>query len=232
MAASPRLLDQVRQAARLRHLSRRTEKAYLGWIRRFILFHGKRHPRQMGVAEITAFLSHLAVAGNVSASTQNQALSALLFLYRHILNRDPGRLEGIVRARRSKRLPVVLSRREVGFVLQRLAGVHHLVGSLLYGTGLRLSECLRLRVKDLDFEYRQIAVRQGKGNCDRTTMLPRRLEAELKRHLRRLKTLHCEDLKAGYAGDVMIRETRGRDIEAACGMLHRHGARGAAEGEA
>jgi len=163
-APPPRLLDRVRGAVRLRHLSCRTEKAYVGWIRRFILFHAKRHPIEMGPAEITRFLSALATERNVSASTQNQALAALLFLYRDVLDRDVPWLDELVRARRPTRLPVVLSRDEVGVVIGELQGVHRLMATLLYGAGLRLLECARLRVKDVDFGRSQITVRGGKGD--------------------------------------------------------------------
>ena len=159
----PKLLDRVREAIRIRHYSRRTEKTYVGWIRRFILFHGKRHPSEMGEAEITRFLSSLAVESKVSASTQNQALNALLFLYRQVLNQDLSWLEGVVRARRTRRLPVVLTRDEVRAVLEQLSGTPRLMGVLLYGAGLRLLECARLRVKDIDFAAGHIVVRDGKG---------------------------------------------------------------------
>ncbi len=193
----PRLLDLVRAALRLRHLSRRTEKAYVGWIRRFILFHAKRHPIDMGAPEITRFLSALATERNVSASTQNQALAALLFLYRNVLDRDVPWLDELVRARRPARLPVVLSRDEVGVVLRELEGVHRLMATLLYGAGLRLLECARLRVKDVDFGRSQITVRGGKGDRDRLTVLPATAQAPLARHLVRVRHLHEADLRAG-----------------------------------
>jgi integron integrase len=199
----PKLMDQVRQQIRVRHLSRRTEKAYLHWIRRFILYHGKRHPDEMAESEVNAFLSHLAVTGNVSASTQNQALSALLFLYRHVLKRELGEFEDLVRARRKKKLPVVLSPQEVHQILERLKGVHQLIVSLLYGTGLRLLEGLRLRVKDLDFEYGQIQIRDGKGGKDRLTMLPERLAPDLVEHLKKVRKLHDRDLRRGF-GNVQL----------------------------
>jgi integrase len=167
----PRLLDRVRNAIRARHCSRRTERAYVGWIRRFILFHGKRHPVELGEPEITAFPPHLAVGARVSASTQNQALSALLFLYRDVLSRDLEWLEGVVRAKGPVRLPVVLSRAEVAAILGRLHGVPRLMASLLYGSGLRLLECCRLRVKDVDFDRGEITVRDGKGQKGRVTRL-------------------------------------------------------------
>jgi integrase len=182
-APKPKLLDQVRAAIRLRHYSLRTEEAYVQWIKRFIFFHGKRHPLEMGEQEVTHFLSALAVERRVSASTQNQALCALLFLYRHVLDRQVGWLDEVVRARRPQRLPVVLSRQEVRALLGALAGVHWLMASLLYGTGLRLLECLRLRVKDLDFATHQIVVRAGKGDRDRVTVLPIAVAEPLTAHL-------------------------------------------------
>jgi len=199
----PKLLDQVRDQIRVRHLSRRTEKAYLHWIRRFILFHGKRHPEEMAETEVNNFLSHLAVKGRVSASTQNQALSALLFLYRHILKRELGEFEDLVRARRKKKLPVVLSPQEVQQILERMTGINRLIASLLYGTGLRLLEGLRLRVKDLDFEYGQIQVRDGKGGKDRLTMLPERLAPQLAEHLKTARRLHDKDLRLGFGSVVL-----------------------------
>jgi integron integrase len=193
----PRLLDRVRAAIRLRHYSPRTEKAYAGWIRRFILFHGKRHPSEMGEAEISRFLSHLAVARKVSASTQNQALSALLFLYRDVLGRELPWMDGIVRAKRPLRLPVVLTRDEVAALLRGMSGVEHLMASLLYGGGLRLLECCRLRVKDLDLARCEITIREGKGGKDRVTLLPTRLVATLSAHLERVKAQHERDLASG-----------------------------------
>jgi integron integrase len=194
---APRLMDRVRHATRLRHLSRYTEKAYVGWIRRFILFHAKRHPADMGPAEITAFLSSLAVERHVSASTQNQALSALLFLYRVVLGTDVPWLDDLVRAKRPPRLPTVLSRDEVQVVLRSLGGMPRLMAMLLYGSGLRLIECARLRVKDVDFDRRQIVVRAGKGNRDRVTMLPLSLADALSAHLRRVARLHERDVRRG-----------------------------------
>jgi integrase len=184
-AQQPKLLDRVRQALRLRHYSRRTEESYVGWIRRFILFHGKRHPTDMGGAEITAFLTSLATRARVSASTQNQALSALLFLYRGVLGTEPGAMPPIVRARTPERLPVVLSRDEVAVVLGQLGGTMWIIVALLYGSGLRLSECLALRVKDLDFDRRQLVIRQGKGQKDRLTMLPTKVKTALAAHPQR-----------------------------------------------
>src|SRR6266540_6695561 len=175
----PKLLDQVREAIRMRHYSVRTEEAYVSWIKRFIFFHGKRHPLEMGKDEITRFLSALAVHGQVSASTQNQALCALVFLYRHVLGQNLGWLDDVVRAKRSPRLPVVLTRPEVKALLGALDGVHRIMASRLYGAGLRLLECLRLRVKDIDFASHQILLRAGKGNKDRRTMLPAAVQEPL-----------------------------------------------------
>jgi integrase len=183
----PRLLDRVRAAIRARHYSRRTEKAYVAWIRRFILFHQKRHPAEMGGAEVTQFLSALVVDKNVAASTQNQALSAILFLYRNVLEQDLPWLDDIVRSKRAVRLPVVLTREEVRAVLQRMSGVPRLMAILLYGAGLRLLECARLRVKDVDFAGNQITIRAGKGDKDRVTMLPAWVKVALAKHLEEVK---------------------------------------------
>jgi integron integrase len=198
-ARKPKLLDQVREVIRTRHYSLRTEEAYVGWIKRFIFFHGKRHPLEMGQQEIVQFLSALAVKEHVSASTQNQALCALLFLYREVLARDIGWLEDIVRAKRPRRLPVVLTRQEVKMLLGALQGVNWIMASLLYGAGLRLLECLRLRVKDIDFGTNQIVVREGKGNKDRVTMLPAIVRAPLVSHLEGIRTLHQQDLERGVS---------------------------------
>ena len=179
----PRLLDQVRGKIRLKHYSLRTEQAYVDWIRRFIRHHGKRHPREMGAVEVEAFLTHLAVVGRVAASTQNQAKSALLFLYREVLALELPWLDNVQQARAPKRLPVVLTRDEVQALLCRLQGTHWLVASLLYGTGMRIMECLRLRVKDVDFARGEILVRDGKGFKDRVTMLPSSLASPLRDHL-------------------------------------------------
>ena len=193
----PRLLDRVRQALQARHGSRCTEKAYVAWIRRYILFHGKRHPADMGAVEITQFLSSLAVEGHVAASTQNQALSALLFLYRNVLEQDLPWLDGVVRAKRAERLPVVLTREEVRAILRELQGPPRSMAILLYGAGLRLLECARLRVKDVDFAANQIVVRGGKGDRDRITMLPGAVKADLARHLAFVRTQHETDLQRG-----------------------------------
>lgn len=194
----PRLFDQVRDEIRLRHYSIRTEHTYLGWIKRFILFHNKRHPRAMGAPEITRFLTHLAVQGRVSASTQNQALNAILFLYREILKVDLPWLDGIQRAKKPVRLPVVLSRDEVRSLLAQLDGTRWLIVSLIYGSGLRLTEALRLRVKDLDFHYKQLVIRDAKGQKDRVTTLPESLIEPLRQHLTRVKECHHLDLREGF----------------------------------
>jgi integron integrase len=198
--AGPRLLDRVRSEARRRRLSPRTETAYLGWIRRFVLFHGKRHPRELGGAEVAAFLSHLAVAGRVAASTQNQALAALLFLYRQVLHHDLGALGALVRAKRPKRLPLVLSRDEVRRLLAATSGEEAIAARLLYGSGLRLLECLRLRVQDLDLERREVVVRSGKGDADRHTTLPGSLLGELEAQLADSRLLWERDRRDGVAG--------------------------------
>lgn len=200
---SPRLLDQVRQVIRTRHYSIRTEEAYLSWIKRYILFHNKRHPNTMGVPEIEQFLTHLAVEQNISASTQNQAFAALLFLYRAVLHQELDDHIDAVRAKKSLRLPVVMTKDEVQRLLAHLPDHQQLPAQLLYGCGLRLMECLRLRVKDLDFAQQQIVVRGGKGNKDRVTLLPQRLHAPLQRQLRYAQSLHTNDLERGY-GQVYL----------------------------
>jgi integron integrase len=193
----PRLLDRVRAALRTRHYSPRTEEAYVAWIRRYIFFHLKRHPAEMGAPEISRFLSWLAVDGKVAASTQNRALSALLFMYREVLELDLPWLDGVVRAKRPQRLPVVLTRDEVRSVLQPLKGLPRLMACLLYGAGLRLLECCKLRVQDLDFAANQIVVRSGKGDKDRATMLPAAMKADLARHLESVQQQHQLDLARG-----------------------------------
>ena len=197
------LLDQVRSAIRLRHYSIRTEEAYVNVIRRFILYHKKRHPKEMGVDQIRQYLSHLARDGNVAASTQNVALAALLFLYREVLLIELPLVEGLERAKRPQRIPVVLTTEEVKRVLAQLTGTHHLMASLLYGAGLRLMECVRLRVKDLDFDYRQIVVRDGKGEKDRHTILGQPLDEPLRYHLARIRLQHEEDVRLG-CGSVYL----------------------------
>jgi integron integrase len=194
----PKLLDQVRDVIRRKHFSIRTEQSYVDWIRRFILFHNKRHPRDMAEAEVTQFLTHLARDGRVAASTQNQALSALLFLYKQVLKQEIGWLEGVERAKRSARLPVVLTRDEVHKIFAHLHGTPRLMAGLLYGSGLRLMECVRLRVKDIDFGYARITVRDGKGAKDRVTMLAVNLAKPLERHLKKVQAQHEEDLEAGF----------------------------------
>jgi integron integrase len=198
-----RLLDQVRDAIRRRHYSMRTEEAYTHWIRRFILFHGKRHPMDMAAPEVEAFLTYLAVAGNVAASTQNQALNALVFLYREVLEQEFGWLENFERAKRPERLPVVFIRPEAQAVLNRLDGTRWLMASLLYGSGMRLMECVRLRVKDVNFAQREVTVREGKGQKDRVTMLPEKLVAPLQNHLEAVRRLHQRDLSDGF-GEVYL----------------------------
>ncbi|MGF1498802.1 MAG: integron integrase, partial [Elainellaceae cyanobacterium] len=194
----PRLLDQVREAIRLKHYSLKTEKSYIHYIRDFILFHNKRHPREMGAAEIRAYLSHLAVERNVAPSTQTVALSALLFLYRHVLKVDLPYVDDIERAKKPERLPVVFSRAEVKQILAYLDGIDHLIVSLLYGSGMRLMEGLRLRVKDVDFDYGQITVRDGKGKKDRLTMLPKSIEVPLQLQMQKARQMHEQDLAMGY----------------------------------
>jgi integron integrase len=192
------LLDSVRAAIRTRHYSPRTEEAYVAWIRRFIVFHGKRHPNEMGATEVSAFLTSLATAGRVSASTQNQALSARLFLYGQVLGRELPELAHVVRARTPERVPVVLTRDEVGRVLAGLHGSVHLAALLMYGAGLRLMECLELRVKDVDPDRREIRVRDGKGRKDRVTMLPEAAVEGLQLHLQAVRQLHVRDLERGH----------------------------------
>ncbi|MDH3196818.1 MAG: integron integrase [Candidatus Krumholzibacteria bacterium] len=193
----PRLLEQIRLAVRLRGYSRSTEKLYVHWARRFVRFHRLRHPREMGADEVRAFLSHLASTTRVAPSTQNQALSAILFLYRHVLQMDIGWIDGIERAKRPARLPVVLTPSEVRAALERMRGVSCLMAALMYGTGLRLSECCQLRVKDVDFERREIRVHDGKGRRDRVTMLPASLADELRAHVGRVHRLHQKDIQDG-----------------------------------
>lgn len=196
-AARP-LLDQLRDAIRLKHYSIRTEDAYVDWARRYILFHHKRHPAQMGAPEITLFLTHLAVSQNVAASTQRQALSALLFLYRELLQIELEPLPGLVRPRQPTRLPTVLTPAEVQAIITQVSGDYQLMTLILYGSGLRLMECLRLRVKDIDFAQRLILVRDGKGMKDRITMLPDRLREPLQRQLDRARQLHQQDLARSH----------------------------------
>ena len=199
----PRLLERMRDQIRLRHYSIRTEYAYLDWVRRFILFHRKRHPAEMGAAEVEAFLTHLAVHGNVAAATQNQAKSALLFLYREVLHAELPWLNGIESAKRPQRLPVVLTEGEVAALLAHMSGTVGLIARLLYGSGLRLLEAVRLRVKDLGLERREILVRDGKGAKDRVTMLPGALVDPLRAQLAVARALHERDLGEGF-GEVYL----------------------------
>jgi integron integrase len=197
-AGKPKLLDQVRDVIRSKHYSIRTEQAYIDWIKRFIIYHGKRHPGEMAEEEVADFLTHLASDLNVAASTQNQALSALLFLYKEVLKHEIGGLEKVERAKRPPKLPVVLTRGEVKQIFADLHGMPKLMAGLLYGSGLRLMECVRLRVKDIDFALAQITVRNGKGGKDRITMLPVNLCEALPRHLSRVKAQHDQDLEDGF----------------------------------
>jgi integron integrase len=198
-----KLLDQVCDVMRLKHYSLRTERTYCDWIERFIRFHDLRHPREMGEAEVSAFLTHLARDGDVAASTQNQALSALLFLYKEVLKQEIGWLEEVERAKKPVRLPVVLTRDEVHKIFAHLHGTARLMAGLLYGSGLRLMECVRLRVKDVDFGYARITVRDAKGGKDRVTMLPVNLASALERHLQKVKMQHEQDLEDGF-GEVYL----------------------------
>jgi integron integrase len=197
-----KLLDQLRDVLRLKHYSLRTERSYCDWIKRFVRFHGLRHPLEMGTAEIEAFLTHLARSG-VSASTQNQALSAILFLYQQVLKQEVSWITGVERAKRPKRVPVVLTRDEVHKIFAHLHGMPRLMAGLLYGSGLRLMECVRLRVKDVDFGYARVTVRDGKGAKDRVTMLPVHLATALERHLAKVKAQHEQDLEDGF-GEVYL----------------------------
>ena len=195
--SAPRLLDRVRAAIRTKHYSPKTEEAYVRWTRQFVLFHQKRHPIEMGETEVAQFLEHLAVNKSVAASTQNQALNALLFLYGSVLNKPLGKFRDIVRAKRPKRLPTVLRQEEVGQLFAAMTGTYSLMARLLYGAGLRLTECTNLRVKDVDFSANQILVRAGKGFKDRVTMLPETVKEELRGWVNRLKTFHQKELERG-----------------------------------
>jgi len=205
----PKLLDRLRLALRSRHYSRRTEQTYCYWVKKYIFFHNVRHPDEMGEKEINAFLTHLAVKERVSSSTQNQALSALLFLYRHVLSREVGDLGDVIRARKPTRLPVVMSKAEVKAVLGSLKGDKWLMACLMYGAGLRLMECLRMRVQDIDFEKNMILIRDGKGNKDRVTMFPASVKEPLAEHLNNIKKLHERDVDQGY-GQVKMPEALAR----------------------
>src|SRR5688500_13721050 len=196
-AAPPRILDQVRTHIRARHYSLRTEKAYVDWVRRYVHFHGRRHPRQLSAEHVGAFLSSLANDRHVAASTQNQALAAILFLYKEVLRIELPWMDGIARARRPKHLPVVLTQAEAHAVLGRMQGTHALIAKLMYGTGMRLMECLQLRIKDVELVRREIIVRQGKGAKDRITMFPATLVEEMGEHLAQVRRLHRRDIVAG-----------------------------------
>jgi len=194
----PKLLDQVRFAIRTKHYSYRTEKTYVQWIRRFILFHNKRHPVEMDETEIGQYITHLAVNRYVAASTPNQALCAILFLYNEVLRKPIGELNQVTWAKKSEKVPVVLTRKEVKAVLTQLSGTKWIMANFLYGAGLRLSECLRLRVKDIDFEYKQIVVRNSKGDKDRVSILPDIIIESLNKHLNKVKEVHIADCKNGF----------------------------------
>lgn len=198
-----KLLDQVRDMIRKRHYSIRTEQAYVQWIRRFIIFHGKKHPKDMGEKDISQYISYLATDKKVSSSTQNQALNAIVFLYKQVLKMDLGDFGPMERAKKPERLPTVLSKSEVTRLLAIMNDRYRLMAKLLYGCGLRLMECVRLRVKDIDFERNQITVRDGKGMKDRTTMLPEQLKPLLADHLEKVRVIHQEDLKRGW-GEVYL----------------------------
>ena len=212
----PKLLEQARDAIRVRHYSIRTEQSYLRWMKHFILFHNKRHPAEMGEPEVTAFLSHLAVNRQVSSSTQNQALAAILFLYKEVLKHPLDWMDNIQRAKKPIRLPLVFTREEVRAILIHLEGSKWIVGALLYGAGLRLLECLRLRVKDIDFGYKQITVRDGKGARDRITMLPASVEEPFQHHLTKVRALHELDLREGF-GEVFLPNALARKYPNAAG---------------
>ena len=206
---NPPFLEEVRQLMRVQHYAIRTELSYIDWIKRFILFHDKRHPSGMGEAEVAAFLTHLSVDRNVAPATQGQALNALVFLYRKVLNRPLEEMHGIVRSKKKSKIPVVLTQLEVASLLSNLEGVHWLAGCLLYGSGLRLMECIRLRVKDVDFGRLSITVRQGKGGKDRVVTLARELVVPLQRHLESVKMTHERDIAEGY-GQVYLPYALGR----------------------
>jgi integron integrase len=237
----PRLLDQVRETIRTKHYSIRTEQSYVQWIRRYIPFHRKKHPKNMGEKEINAFLKHLAVNRNVTASTQTQALSAILFLYKEVLGEEIGFIENIYRAKKPRRLPVVFSRQEVREIIRHLSGEKWLMANIIYGAGLRLMECLRLRIKDIDFSYNQITVRDGKGQVDRITVLPDIVKHPLKEHLKKVWQQHQNDLKKGYGrvslpfalarkypnadkewGWQYVFPSRNRSVDPRSGLIKRH----------
>ena len=212
--APARLLDRVRDKIRLRHYSIRTEQAYVDWIRRFILYHGKQHPEALGAPEVEAFLTYLAVEREVAAATQNLAKSSILFLYRDVLERELPWLDNVERAHTPTRMPTVLSQQEVAEILARLRGVHGLIGKLLYGTGMRIMECVRLRVKDVDFARRELLIRDGKGSKDRVTVLPRNVMRPLRAQLEAARQLHSADLRDGF-GDVYLPFSLARKFPAA-----------------
>lgn len=214
-----RLLDQVSANLRSRHYSRKTEESYLGWVRKFILFHNKRHPGEMGEKEINTYLTYLALKKKVSASTQNQALSAIFFLFRTVLNREIGNIGEIIRARKSKRLPVVLTKEEVKQVLARLSGEIWVIVSLMYGAGLRLTECLRLRVQDIDFSGNQLMIRSGKGDKDRLTMLPANLRKPLTDHLKEVWRMHQRDIQEGWGKAILPHSLSRKYPNASCEWL-------------
>lgn len=220
MPKKPKLLDQVREKIRLKHYSIRTEQSYVAWIRRFILFHGKRHPDQMGQAEVEAFLTDLAVRGNVAASTQNQAFCAILFLYKRVLQLDVLKDLDAVRAKRPLRLPTVLSFEEVMAIIDAMSGVFQLVTKILYGCGLRGIEAMRLRVNDVDFSLNQIMVCDGKGRKDRPTIFPDDVKGGLKAHLEHVKCLHENDLRNGF-GSVFLPDALERKYKNAAGQWGR-----------
>jgi integron integrase len=203
MIEKPRLLDRLRDRIRLKHYSIRTEKAYLDWNRRFILFHNKKHPRTMGTQEVEQFLTYLAVNGRVASSTQNQALSAILFMYKEVLKIELPWLSDVTRAKRPEKIPLVFSKNEIQKLLANLDGTYWIMAHLLYGAGLRLMEYLRLRVKDVDFGMNQLTVRDGKGKKDRVTMLPEIVKLHLQQHLGKVKIIHKQDLSEGY-GEVYL----------------------------
>lgn len=210
----PKLLDQVRNAIRTKHYSIRTEEAYVNWVRKFVLFHNKRYPAEMGEKEIGEFITDLAVNKHVASSTQNQALSAILFLYKEVLQKEIGAIENLVWAKRPKKLPVVLTQNEVRALMERLTGTGLLIAHLLYGAGLRQMECLRLRVQDIDFESNQIMVRDGKGSKDRITMLPQKIASSLKTHLIKVQKQHQKDLQQGF-GSVYLPHALARKYKSA-----------------
>lgn len=199
----PKLLDQLREAIRSRHYSRRTETSYCNWVKRYIYFHDVRHPAEMAEPEVNAFLTHLAVKEKVSASTQNQALSALLFLYRHVIGREIGDLGEVIRARRPLRIPVVLTKDEIRKILAQIKGDKWLMACIMYGSGLRLMECLRLRIQDVDLQSSTLTVRDGKGNKDRVTMLPSSIKKPLLEHIKKIKKIHKNNVENGY-GEVFM----------------------------